>query len=187
MGGINTKFYIGLKASPPRTIFFKWTAAICTWLFRQETMTFPGTVRCLPLHTASCRQVTRTSDFQYFVYRYCSWSSISHPKQMKQPVFFDKAVIATRYELEVSESELMYGRDYVHKTRLVLGPTHPPVQLAPEVFSWGQRQQRVFDQPLPSSTEVKLGYSCTYASIFCLQWLVTWLLSPYFQHRISAQ
>jgi len=48
-GGLNTKFYIGMKASLPCTIFFKWTAAICTWLFRQETMTFPGTVKLSPI------------------------------------------------------------------------------------------------------------------------------------------
>jgi hypothetical protein len=48
-GGIYTKFYIGLKATPPCTTFFKWTAAIYVWLFRKETMTFPGTVRLLPI------------------------------------------------------------------------------------------------------------------------------------------
>ena len=54
-------------------------------------------------------------------------------------VGWDSSVgIATRYGLDGPGIESCWGRDFSHLTRLVLGPTQPPIQWLPDFFPGGE-------------------------------------------------
>jgi hypothetical protein len=60
------------------------------------------------------------------------------------------AGIATRYGLDGPGVESRWGRDFPHPSIPALGPTQPPIQRVGV-----KRAGRGFDQPSPSSAEVK--------------------------------
>ena len=54
--------------------------------------------------------------------------------------------IVTRYMLEGPGIKFRWGRDFLHRPRPALGPTHPPMQWVPGHFR-GLRQGRGVDHP----------------------------------------
>jgi hypothetical protein len=74
-------------------------------------------------------------------------------------VGWDSSVgIATRYGLDCSGIEFRWCQDFPHPSRLVLGPTQPPIQWAPGLFTpmikWSRRG---VNHPPQSSAEVREG------------------------------
>ena len=61
----------------------------------------------------------------------------------------DSAVgIATHYRLDSPGIETQWGRDFLHLSRLALGPVQPPTQWVPG---------HGIDHPHPTSTKIKEG------------------------------
>jgi len=88
-----------------------------------------------------------------------SLSAIPKFEKMQRPKFRrDSSVgIATRYGLQCPGIESRWGRDFLHPSRLALGPTQLPIQLVPGLFRGVKRPGRGVDHPPPSSAEVKEG------------------------------
>ena len=63
--------------------------------------------------------------------------------------------IATGYGLDGLGFESWWGRDFLHLSRLALGPTQPPVQWVPGL-SWGKDWPGHDSDPSPPSSAVVL-------------------------------
>jgi len=65
------------------------------------------------------------------------------------------AGIATRYRLDGLGIESWWGRDFLHPSRMALGPTHPSLQWVPGLSPGVRQPGRGIDHSPPSSAEVK--------------------------------
>ena len=65
--------------------------------------------------------------------------------------------IATPYGLDDSGIESLWGRDFPHPSKPVLGPTQPPVQWVPGLSLGKERPGRDADPSPPSSAVVMKG------------------------------
>ena len=59
--------------------------------------------------------------------------------------------IATLYDLDGPRIESRWGRDFPRRSRPALGPTQPPVQQAPGLFTGVNRPDRGVEHRLPST------------------------------------
>jgi len=72
-----------------------------------------------------------------------------------QTLGWDSVVgIPTPYRLNGPGIESRWGRDFLHPSRLALGPTQPPIQWVLGL-SQGKQPEHGVDHPPPSSAEVK--------------------------------
>jgi hypothetical protein len=63
--------------------------------------------------------------------------------------------IATRYGLDGPGIESRWGRDFLHPSRPVLGPTQPPIQWARCLLPVGKVAEAWRGPPTPTRAEVK--------------------------------
>ena len=68
---------------------------------------------------------------------------------------FPWAGVTTRYELDDPGIESRWGKDYHHPSKPALGPTYPPVQWIPSLFSGGKAARARPQPPTLSKGEVK--------------------------------
>jgi hypothetical protein len=62
--------------------------------------------------------------------------------------------VKNRRNLE-NKKKILEGRDFLHPSRRVLGPTQLPIQWVPRIFPGGKAAGSTLNYPPPSSAEVK--------------------------------
>jgi hypothetical protein len=95
-------------------------------------------------------------EFQFNTWVYiCKLASVIHKRKAKHLLWFvgrDRIVgTATRY----SKSGIPVGQDFLHSSRVVLGPIQPVVQWAPDLFPESKQAGHCVNNPPQSSPKVK--------------------------------
>jgi hypothetical protein len=78
------------------------------------------------------------------------WTALNNPRRGPG----SSVGIATGYRLNGPGIKSSWGRDFPHRSRPALGPTHPPVQWVPGLSRNRKRPGRDADPSPPSSAEV---------------------------------
>ena len=102
-------------------------------------------------------------------------------------------VLVTRYGLDGPDIESRWGRDFLHPSRPVLGPTHPPIQWVPGFFfrewiGWGVALTTHFQSGAEVKERVEIYlYSPSGSSWPVLGWTLLYFTSLHFYRSRLVQ